>query len=111
MAIPAKKCVPVTSSWVAAFILTCDGKLAVWFKDGACCYYPASSEALFDLALTWASPGKFVHHFLYKKLAYQLIKPPCPAAGCGQNCGECPGVTIPNTLHATLANSNGCACV
>src|SRR4051812_48360272 len=109
MAITAKKCVPVQSSWVAMFILTCDGKLAVWFKDGACCYYPASSEALFDLALTWASPGKFVRAWLYKKLAYQLIKPPCPAAGCGHPCNACPETppnnTLPDTLTATVVKA------
>src|SRR4051812_19501843 len=110
MAITAKKCVPVHSSWVRMFVLTCDGKLAVWFKDGACCYYPASSEALFNLALAWASAGKFVRHFLYKKLAYQLIKPPCPAAGCTVAVACCPAA-LPQTLHATLANALRCACV
>ncbi len=32
MTITAERCVLVSSPWVHAFILTCDGKLAVWFK-------------------------------------------------------------------------------
>jgi hypothetical protein len=109
MAACCVKYVPVVSSWVRMFILTSDCKLAVWFKDGVCCYYPSSSRALFDLALTWASPGRFVHHFLYKKLAYKRIKPPCPAPPCGESVACCPGVTVPDTLHATF--SNACPCL
>jgi hypothetical protein len=51
------QCVPVVSSWVKMFILTADCKLAVWFKDGACCYYPSSNQALFDIAPPAAAPA------------------------------------------------------
>ena len=101
----AAKCVPVASSWVQQFVLTCDDKLAVQFENGVCCLYPASNKALFDIAITWPSPGKFVHAFLYKKLAYTLIKPPCPATPCpggAVQTGCCPN-TIPATLYATIA--------
>jgi hypothetical protein len=88
--------VPI-SSWVHAFILTCDNKLAVWFKKhvhhhhgiayggvpGVCCLYPGSDQSLFDLAITWYSPGHFVHQFLYRKMGYQIVQPPSPPFGCG----------------------------
>jgi hypothetical protein len=110
MTITADRCVPVTSPWVHAFILTCDGKLAVWFKrrargggrrvPGVCCYYPGTNRNYFNLAITWGSPGKFVHRFLYRRLGYQVIKPPCPAAGCGVPT-PCCTQALPTTLHAT----------
>ena len=106
----AAKCVPVPSSWVKQFILTCDNLLAVEFKNGVCCLYPASSKALFEIAITWPSPGKFVHVFLYKKLAYKLIKCPCPAQPCDGHTGTitttcCPNDLVPATLHATFTNA------
>src|SRR5579884_1605917 len=75
-AITARRCHFPASSWVYAFILTCDDKLAVWFKrgrrrrrrhartggvPGVCCLYPTSDEALYDLAVSWWSAGHFVH--------------------------------------------------
>jgi hypothetical protein len=118
-AVQAQKCFFPVSTWVHAFILTCDGKLAVWFKrgvhhhhhvfggvPGACCLYPTSNVLLFDLACTWPGAGEFVWRFLYRKLPYQLVAP--PKAPCG---GDCPGgvqgaccpnsVVLPQTLHAT----------
>ena len=98
----AAKCVPVASSWVQQFVLTCDDKLAVQFENGVCCLYPASTKALFDAAISWPSPGKFVHAFLYKKLAYKLIKPPCPAQPCGSVSTTCCPNAISATLYATI---------
>jgi hypothetical protein len=107
MTITAARCVLVSSHWVHAFILTCDNKLAVWFKrrvrggrvPGVCCYYPGSNRNFFNLAITWGSPGKFVRRFLYRRLGYQIINPPCPAAGCGVTTACC-GNALPATLHA-----------
>jgi hypothetical protein len=110
----ASQCVPVASSWVRQFILTCDNQLAVEFLNGVCCLYPSSSRALFEVAITWASPGKFVHAFLYKRLAYRLIKSPCPAQPCGGGGTfiqtACCANTISSALHATITGggaSNG----
>ncbi len=93
----ADRCVPVASSWVYQFILTCDGELAVQFKQhvrtyrgrryggvpGVTCLYPGTDQRLFDVAILHPSPGRFVHRFLYRRRPYQLIQCPCPAAGCG----------------------------
>src|SRR5579872_2658460 len=114
MAITAERCVLVSSPWVHAFILTCDGKLAVWFKrrvrgrrvPGVCCLYPDTDRSYFDLAITWAGPGKFVHQFLYKRLAYRVIKPPCPAVGCSVTVSCCPAA-LPATLHASGSGLGG----
>jgi hypothetical protein len=110
MTITAARCVLVSSPWVHAFILTCDDKLAVWFKrrvrggraPGVCCYYPATNRNFFNLAITWGSPGKFVHRFLYKKLGYRIIAPPCPpaAGGCPVQTSCCTN-TLPGALHAS----------
>jgi hypothetical protein len=117
-AITARQCFFPHSSWVYAFILTCDNLLAVWFKrgrrrrrhhvrtggvPGVCCLYPTSNKALYDLAVSGPSAGRFVHRFLYKKLPYQLVQPPpLPCAGCG---GCCPDVTLPGTLHVTFTGA------
>jgi hypothetical protein len=115
MTITAARCVLVRSRWVHAFILTCDDKLAVWFKrrvrggrrvPGVCCYYPNSNRNFFNLAITWGSPGKFVHRFLYRRLAYQIINPPCPAAGCNVAVNCCPAA-LPATLHASGTGLGG----
>ncbi len=97
-AIKPSKCFFPHSSWVHAFILTCDGRLAVWFKRGSrryhgqrlggvpgvCCLYPQSNQRLYNLAVVWGSPGKFVWRFLYRKMGYRLVQPPVtPCAGCG----------------------------
>jgi hypothetical protein len=104
----AAQCVPVNSSWVHQFVLTCDNELAVQFENGVCCLYPGTTKPLFELALVWGSPGKFVHAFLYKKIAYRLIKPPCPAQDCaGVMTGCCPA-PIPTTLHATVTGGGAC---
>jgi hypothetical protein len=108
MAVLAKKCVPVASSWVHQFILTCDDKLAVQFKNGFCAYYLGSSLYHFQWALAAPSPGQFVLHHLYD-MAYKPIKPPCPAQPCGgvsTNC--CPSDDTPTTLHATITNGGAC---
>jgi hypothetical protein len=119
MALQAQKCHFPTSSWVHAFILTCDNKLAVWYKrhvrhvhhhagggvPGVCCLYPGSSKALYDLAVVWWSPGHFVHRFLYKIMAYVIVAP--PKMPCGGDCGGgvqtvCCASPLPNTLYATF---------
>ncbi|HEX5272506.1 MAG TPA: hypothetical protein VFW33_18540 [Gemmataceae bacterium] len=112
-AIKAKRCHFPTSSWVYAFILTCDDKLAVWFKrrprgaprgvrvPGVCCLYPRSNRRLYDLAVSWPSAGRFVHRFLYRILAYVLVAP--PKSPCGTDCP--PGAVVPccpNALPPTL---------
>jgi hypothetical protein len=140
MTITAERCVLVSHPWVHAFILTCDGKLAVWYKrracghrrrrrhgrprhrrrhhrrhrrrgrhsrpcprvPGVCCYYPATNRNFFNLALIWRGPGHFVRRFLHRRLPYRIIKPPCPAAGCGVQTACCASA-VPTTLHLTLA--------
>jgi hypothetical protein len=122
-AIRAKECCFPPSSWVHAFILTCDDKLAVWFKrrrrrrrgklggvPGVCCLYPAAGPALYQLACTWHTPGKFVHRFLYRKLAYQLVGPPKVLCGpCGGGSGTvtvpCCSNPLPQTLHVTFTGA------
>jgi hypothetical protein len=115
----AKKCVPVRSSWVRYFIEMCDLNLAVQFYDShhphhpkkphprpdVCCYYP-NTVGLFDLAVSAPSPGRFVHHYLYKKRPYLIIQPPCPA----QTCPPCK-CNPPNTVHFSVTNLSGCACL
>ena len=104
----AAKCVPVTSSWVSQFVLTCNNELAVQFRNGVCCLYPMTNAALFQIAICWPSPGKFVHQFLYKKLPYILIKPPCPAQPCGGiTTACCPADPVPTALHATFTGAGG----
>ena len=98
----AAQCVPVVSSWVGQFILTCDNELAVQFRNGVCCLYPKTTKSLFQVAISAPSPGKFVHQFLYKKQAYKLIKNPCPASPCGIATGCCPSDLVPTTVHATV---------
>jgi hypothetical protein len=117
--IKAQQCVSVASHWVRYFILTCDLKLAVQFYDGhhphhprvhhpkpdVCCYYPNTNVNYFNLAIA-SDPGRFVHAYLYKKLPYLRIKPPCPAVNC------CTGTSTQYpTLSATLVNVAGCSCV
>jgi len=126
-AIKARKCFFPASSWVHAFILTCDDKLAVWFKRGSrryhghtlggvpgvCCLYPQSNQGLYNLATVWGSPGKFVWRFLYKKLGYQLVKPPVtPCAGCATAVGVTSSEDPSNfgdavTFTATVTDSDG----
>ena len=87
VAIRARRCHFPVSSWVHAFILTCDDKLAVWFKRGAhradraarggapgvCCLYPQSNGQLFELAVAWWSAGHFVHREQPEAFAAALI--------------------------------------
>jgi hypothetical protein len=120
--IKAKKCFFPSSSWVYAFILTCDDKLAVWFKrgvhhrhhvatggvPGVCCLYPGSNAALYYLAVAWWSAGHFVHRFLYRIMAYQIVAP--PKAPCGDDCPpgvvvSCCGNALPPALHVTFTGA------
>ncbi len=103
----ASQCVAVRSSWIAMVILMCDNTLSVLFKDGFCCNYPRTSAAHFRAMLAAPSKGRWLHRNLYKILPYRPIRLPCPAAGCGQTIACCPGVTIPNTLHATVNLGGG----
>lgn len=142
MAITAARCVLVSHPWIHAFILTCDGKLAVWYKrcarrrrhrrrrpprhrhrrrahrrrrrargrprhpcprvPGVCCYYPTTNRNFFNLALIWGGAGHFVRRFLHRRMPYRIIKPPCPAAGCGVQTACCAS-TLPTTLHLSLS--------
>src|SRR5262249_8687398 len=119
--IKAKQCFFPVSSWVYAFILTCDDKLAVWFKravhhrrghavggaPGVCCLYPGSNRQLYDLAIAWWSAGHFVHTFLYRIMAYQLVRPPnVPCDDCppGEVVACCPNA-LPTTLHVTFTGA------
>jgi hypothetical protein len=112
------------SSWVHAFILTCDLKLAVWFKEGMkkvhgavvggspepfVCVYQGTTQAMYEVAVV-SDPGKFVRQFLYKKLPYVKMAPPW-AVGCGVQTTCCPVNTIPTTLNLTISNVSGCACL
>jgi len=128
-AIQAQACYFPSSSWVHAFILTCDNKLAVWFKrhvhhrhhrayggvPGVCCLYPTSNKRLYDLAVVWWSAGHFVHQFLYKLLPYRLVQPPVlPCSGCATSVAvtssENPstsGDTV--TFTATVSDTAGSA--
>jgi hypothetical protein len=104
--------VPVVSRWVRQFILTDTCELAVQFKNhrgDVCCLYPGTNKRLFELAITWPSPGKFVHHFLYRKWPYKLIVPPCtgvgalgPAGRVFTACG-----CLPPTVHASIQGVPG----
>lgn len=92
------------------FILTAGCELAVWFKNGVCCLYPHTTQAWFIRAVAAPSPGHYVHQFLYKKMPYRLIRPPCPAVGGGGGGGttqtSCCTDPVPNTLHATITNDS-----
>jgi hypothetical protein len=118
-AIRAKQCYFPRSSWIYAFILTCDDKLAVWFKrrargaraggvPGVCCLYPQSNRRLYNLAVTSPSAGRFVHRFLYRILAYALVAP--PKSPCGSDCSAgvsvgCCADPLPTDLTATFTGA------
>ena len=99
------QCVPVVSSWVRQFILTNNCNLAVWFRNGFCCVYPATTAAWFKQAIAAPRPGHFIHPYLYKKMAYRPIRPPCPPSG-GVTVTCCPN-SLPTTLHATFGGFSG----
>jgi hypothetical protein len=104
------QCVPVRSRWVRQFILTANCELAVWFKNGVCCLYPHTTAAWFKRAIAAPSPGRYIWQYLYKKMPYRLIRPPCPPSGGGgitTTC--CPAAALPQTLHATVAGGGGVA--
>ncbi len=104
MAAAARYCTPVRSRWVRMFILMCDGTLSVLFKNGVCCNYPGTGAGWYREAVAAASPGRFVRRRLYKKMAYRIIRTPCPPAGCGQQTTCCPN-PIPDTVHATFGGA------
>jgi hypothetical protein len=105
------QCVPVVSSWVRQFILTSNCNLAVWFRNGFCCVYPATTQAWFKQAIAAPRPGHFIHQYLYKKMAYRPIRPPCPPAGGGVIV-PCCLAGLPTTIHATFSGGSGlCACL
>lgn len=124
------------SDWVYKIWLTCDDTIAVQFKHGqkvkkvldegpgdylgyggvpgVCCLYPGTKGAvgreLFELARVWPYAGEWVHAFLYKKFGYIKIVPPMQVGCCeAQEC--CADVVLPPTLHATLVNTSGAACL
>jgi hypothetical protein len=101
------QCVPVASRWVAQVILTANCTLAVWFRDGFCCEYLGTTQAWFHQMLAAPSKGHFVRQFLYKKMAYRRIRPPCPPGNGGTVQTTCCGNALPATLHATLNQAAG----
>jgi hypothetical protein len=116
MPLEALRCIPVVSHWVDQVIQMCDGKLALLFRTGACCYYPATDVRYFELALVWFSKGKFVWEFLgripHRIQAYRLIPLPCPAAGCQTSTGVQSSANPSNsgqavTFTATVTNPSG----
>ena len=100
------QCVPVRSHWVRQFILTSRCTLAVWFKNGICVEYPGTSQPWFSQASAAPSPGHYIHQFLYKKMPYRIIRPPCPPSAQTTCCPN----AFPLTLHATLADDVGTPC-
>lgn len=86
--ITAKKVKFPTSTWVHAVILTCDDKLAVWFKNHkgiptVCCLYPKVDGPSYYAAMSaWPGPGKFVWWVLPYRQPYTLVQPPTPPWGC-----------------------------
>jgi hypothetical protein len=116
MPLQALRCIPVVSSGVDQVIQMCDGRLALLFRNGACCYYPATDVRYFELALVWASKGKYVWEFLgripHRIQAYRLIPLPCPAAGCQTSTGVQSSANPSNsgqavTFTATVTNPSG----
>jgi hypothetical protein len=69
------------------------------------CYYPQAPAAYIRIAKGYASPGKFVHAYLYRILPYQLIRNPCPVQDCGVQVACCPSNTLPTTLYGTITGS------
>jgi hypothetical protein len=106
---------PAHSSWIWAYMETCDNQLAVWYKwgmkfraigslipptqrhekveiiggvPGVCCLYPQATDLFYWLMKGWPSKGKFVHHSLYRLLPYKIVQPPNAAAiGCACSVG------------------------
>jgi hypothetical protein len=107
MADAAKYCTPVNSHWINMAILMCDGTLSVYFKDGACCNYPASNPSYYYRMVAAPSPGHYLWQALYRILPYRRIPLPCPAAGCGTVQTTCCANGLPTTLHATLNHGGG----
>ena len=103
------RCVPVRSRWVRQFILTSRCTLAVWFKNGVCVEYPGTSQPWFSRALAAPSPGHYIHQFLYKKMPYRVIRPPCPPSTPPISTPCCPA-GIPALLHATITNTQNTPC-
>src|SRR5437016_822216 len=108
-ALKPKECQAVQSSWVYAIILTCNDKLAVWYKHhprhtprntwapGVCCLYPNSTKAHYLLMKAAFSKGRAVHQILYKILPYTIVAPP--------NLGKCScttSCTIASSLNPSL---------
>jgi hypothetical protein len=116
-ALQAKKCFFPVSRWVYALILTCDDRVAVWFKrrgvPGVCCLYPNSNPRLYDLAVVYFSAGKFVHQLLFRKMAYTIVQPPTlPCGGCSVLTDCCPSDPVSTSLFATFSNGTGdCTCL
>ena len=96
----ADKCTPVRSSWLT-HVGTFGGNFFVAFRNGVCCLYPNTDDSYYQLALTYASKGHYVHEWLYKLLPYILIKNPCPAILAGGVATTCCVNALPRTLHAT----------
>jgi len=66
---------PIKSSWVESIHLVMwEGEpvLAVTFKDGACCLYPATTETDYHAMVVTGSKGKFVWNNLYN-LSYHRV--------------------------------------
>jgi len=122
------------STWVFAVMLTCDNLLAIQFKrrlrnlrlsgqrrgiklgfvPGVVCLYPGTTEKWFNLALVWASKGKYVWEFLYKKMPYKVIPAPAGPFGCKDTLIATSSVNPSAvgqsvTFTATVTNTSGSA--
>jgi hypothetical protein len=131
------------SDWVHAVGLDCNNAIWVWFKKGQkiykrlgtrkhhgpgwllghggiphiCCLYPGTAGAvglsMFVMASAWPYAGEFVHAFLYRKWAYQVVSPPTlPCRGCNTTTTvtssknpSCSGDSV--TLTATVTDNDG----
>jgi hypothetical protein len=93
--------------------------LGVGGIPAVCCLYPGTAGAvgrwMYNTAIVWAYAGEFVHRFLYKKWAYQIVAPPAlPCVGCKTTTSvsaslnpSCSGQPV--TFTATISDSDGAA--
>jgi hypothetical protein len=112
--IKARKCLLALSpsDWVFKIFLTCDNKLAVWFRRGqkvkkiaehgpgayvghgghpnVACLYPNTAGKVgvdyYNFAQVWPYAGEWVHRFLYKKFGYVFASAPSGCGNCNTQC-------------------------
>jgi hypothetical protein len=107
----ADQCRPVVSSW-AEYICLVNGEVAIQFKPhGVCCLYPGTTAMDFNALAAAASKGRFVWHVLPYRHPYRLIKSPCKDILFGPIQTLCCANALPRTLHLTVTDLGGCACM